>query len=53
MAYLLATQQENGSWEDRYWNGTGFPRAFMLKYHLYATYFPLWALGVYRRSLDD
>jgi squalene-hopene/tetraprenyl-beta-curcumene cyclase len=52
IAYLMAMQQQDGSWEDRYWNGTGFPRAFMLKYHLYATYFPLWALGVYRRSLD-
>ncbi len=50
--YLLATQQPDGSWEDRFWNGTGFPRVFMLKYHYYAKYFPLWALGVYRRSLD-
>jgi hypothetical protein len=23
---------------------------FFLKYHLYAKYFPLWALGVYRRA---
>jgi squalene-hopene/tetraprenyl-beta-curcumene cyclase len=53
IAYLMARQHEDGSWEDRYWNGTGFPRVFMLKYHLYGTYFPLWALGVYRRSLDD
>ncbi len=51
--YLLATQREDGGWEDRFWNGTGFPRVFMLKYHLYATYFPLWALGVYRCTLDD
>jgi squalene-hopene/tetraprenyl-beta-curcumene cyclase len=50
--YLLQTQQADGSWEDRFWNGTGFPRVFMLKYHYYAKYFPLWALGVYRRTLD-
>ncbi|MGH7323390.1 MAG: squalene--hopene cyclase [Candidatus Rokuibacteriota bacterium] len=50
--YLLATQGEDGVWADAFWNGTGFPRVFMLKYHLYAKYFPLWALGVYRRSLD-
>jgi squalene-hopene/tetraprenyl-beta-curcumene cyclase len=47
--YLLGTQGADGSWEDPWWNGTGFPRVFMLKYHLYAKYFPLWALGVYRR----
>jgi squalene-hopene/tetraprenyl-beta-curcumene cyclase len=50
--YLLATQQGNGAWDDPFWNGTGFPRVFMLKYHLYAKYFPLWALGVYRQTLD-
>jgi squalene-hopene/tetraprenyl-beta-curcumene cyclase len=46
--YLLATQDDDGTWEDPLWNGTGFPRVFYLKYHLYAQYFPLWALGVYR-----
>jgi len=25
----------------------------MLKYHLYAKYFPLWALGGYRRTVHD
>jgi squalene-hopene/tetraprenyl-beta-curcumene cyclase len=48
--YLLATQRADGGWDDPLWNGTGFPRVFYLKYHLYATYFPLWALGVYRRA---
>ncbi|OLC16869.1 MAG: squalene--hopene cyclase [Candidatus Rokubacteria bacterium 13_1_40CM_69_27] len=52
IGYLLQTQRADGSWEDSRWNGTGFPRVFMLKYHLYAAYFPLWALGVYRRTLD-
>ena len=48
--YLLRTQGPDGTWEDPYFNGTGFPRVFMLKYHCYAKYFPLWALGVYRRK---
>ena len=48
--YLIRTQSADGSWEDPLWNGTGFPRVFYLKYHLYAKYFPLWALGVYRRA---
>ena len=48
--YLLETQEPDGSWTDPLFNGTGFPRVFMLKYHLYAKYFPLWALGVYRRA---
>jgi squalene-hopene/tetraprenyl-beta-curcumene cyclase len=50
--WLIDHQRPDGSWEDAYWNGTGFPRVFMLKYHLYAASFPLWALGVYRRALD-
>jgi squalene-hopene/tetraprenyl-beta-curcumene cyclase len=50
IAYLLRTQGPDGSWVDPLWNGTGFPRVFFLKYHYYAKYFPLWALGVYRRS---
>jgi squalene-hopene/tetraprenyl-beta-curcumene cyclase len=50
--YLLETQRSDGSWDDPFWNGTGFPRVFFLKYHLYPAYFPLWALGVYREALS-
>jgi squalene-hopene/tetraprenyl-beta-curcumene cyclase len=48
--YLVRTQRADGGWDDPLWNGTGFPRVFYLKYHLYAHYFPLWALGVWRRQ---
>ncbi len=48
--FLIRTQHADGTWEDPLWNGAGFPRVFYLKYHLYAKYFPLWALGVYRST---
>lgn len=51
--YLLTTQQPNGAWHDPFWNATGFPRVFFLKYHLYPVYFPVWALGVYRSALQE
>src|SRR5262245_59780196 len=50
LRYLADTQRPDGTWEDPLWNGTGFPRVFYLKYHLYAKYFPLWALGAYRSA---
>jgi len=50
--YLIETQQPNGAWEEAAFTGTGFPRDFMLKYHFYRLYWPLWALGRYRRLLD-
>ncbi len=46
--YLLRHQQADGSWEERYHTGTGFPRVFYLRYHWYCQYFPLWALAMYR-----
>jgi squalene-hopene/tetraprenyl-beta-curcumene cyclase len=51
--YLLENQLYDGSWQDAYWTGTGFPKVFYLRYHLYATYFPLWALAEYAASPGD
>jgi len=45
--YLASTQRPDGSWQDDPWTATGFPRVFYLRYHLYATYFPLLALAQY------
>src|SRR5262249_21336779 len=45
--YLLATQQADGSWHEEQFTGTGFPKVFYLKYHMYALYFPLMALARY------
>lgn len=50
--YLLRTQGVDGDWEEREFTGTGFPRVFYLRYHLYRLYFPLWALSLYRTLLQ-
>lgn len=47
--YLLRTQNQEGSWEEPYFTGTGFPSVFYLKYHLYSHYFPILALSDYLR----
>ena len=72
--YLVHTQQEDGSWDEPYFTGTGFPgygigqrlgrylmpedpgyqgaelpAGFMINYHMYRNYWPLTALGRYRR----
>ncbi|MFO0889750.1 MAG: squalene--hopene cyclase [Isosphaeraceae bacterium] len=49
--FLLETQSEDGGWEEPTYTGTGFPRVFYLKYHLYRIYFPLMAVARYRRAL--
>ena len=48
--FLLRMQLGDGSWDDEHWTGTGFPRVFYLKYHLYDDYFPLLALARYRQA---
>jgi len=42
---LILTQLPDGTWHEPTWTGTGFPKVFYLKYHLYRVYFPLMALG--------
>ncbi len=48
--YLLRTQQADGTWQEDDYTGTGFPKAFYLRYDLYRIYFPLLALARYRVS---
>ncbi|MFN0095420.1 MAG: squalene--hopene cyclase [Dehalococcoidia bacterium] len=50
--YLIATLGRDGNWDEPEFTGTGFPCDFMLNYHLYRQYWPLWALGRYRRLVD-
>jgi len=51
--FLLSTQKRDGSWEEKEFTGTGFPRVFYLRYHMYCKYFPLWALSMYRSMKQD
>jgi squalene-hopene/tetraprenyl-beta-curcumene cyclase len=48
--YLVSTQREDGSWDERLATGTGFPRVFYLTYHLYRQSFPLLALAEYLKQ---
>jgi squalene-hopene/tetraprenyl-beta-curcumene cyclase len=52
IAYLLATQDANGNWDEPWYTAVGFPRVFYLRYHGYRAFFPLWALARYRRLLS-
>lgn len=68
LRYLTDTQREDGTWDEPWFTGTGFPgygvgrkvetvqrqgselsAGFMIKYHLYRNYWPLMALGRFRR----
>ncbi|MFB6851173.1 squalene--hopene cyclase [Streptomyces sp. NPDC001940] len=46
-AWLTETQLEDGTWDEPYFTGTGFPWDFSINYHLYRHVFPLTALGRY------
>jgi squalene-hopene/tetraprenyl-beta-curcumene cyclase len=45
--YLLSTQNADGYWDEDDYTGTGFPKVFYLRYHMYCKNFPLWALSMY------
>jgi squalene-hopene/tetraprenyl-beta-curcumene cyclase len=50
-AWLLRTQRPDGGWDEAPFTGTGFPKVFYLKYHLYSLYFPLMALARFKNEL--
>ena len=43
--WLVETQRRDGSWDEPYFTGTGFPGDFYFNYHLYRQVFPVMALG--------
>jgi len=44
-AWLAENQGDDGDWDEPHFTGTGFPRHFLINYHLYRTYWPVMALG--------
>jgi squalene-hopene/tetraprenyl-beta-curcumene cyclase len=51
--HLLETQKTDGSWDEPYYTGTGFPGHFFLRYNLYYQHFPLTALARYRQMQQN
>lgn len=51
--WLVENQLDSGTWDERYFTGTGFPRVFYLCYHLYRLYFPVMCLGRWLRLLQE
>ena len=47
VGWLIENQRSDGSWDEDYFTGTGFPRDFYINYHLYRLVFPVMALGRY------
>jgi squalene-hopene/tetraprenyl-beta-curcumene cyclase len=45
--WLVSHQNQDGTWDEEEFTGTGFPCVFYLKYHLYRNSFPLYALARY------
>jgi squalene-hopene/tetraprenyl-beta-curcumene cyclase len=50
--YLIGTQRPDGGWDEPEFTGTGFPRVFYLRYHMYPIYFPLLALSQAYQALE-
>jgi squalene-hopene/tetraprenyl-beta-curcumene cyclase len=51
--YLIDTQNADGTWDEAEFTGTGFPRVFYLRYHLYRVDFPLMALARYKQATQS
>ncbi len=45
VAWLVATQRADGTWDEPQYTGTGFPCDYYINYHLYRLTFPITALG--------
>ena len=52
-SYLVQQQNEDGSWSESEFTGTGFPCVFYLKYHLYRNSFPVYALARFQNQAQE
>ena len=52
VTWLADTQRPDGTWDEPYFTGTGFPGDFYINYHLYRLVFPLSALGRFLEAAD-
>ncbi len=51
--FLVERQLPDGNWREDEFTGTGFPKVFYLRYHLYRLYFPLMALARFRSATNS
>jgi squalene-hopene/tetraprenyl-beta-curcumene cyclase len=51
--FLMCNQNDQGTWSEDEFTGTGFPVHFFIKYHMYQHFFPLMALARYRRAIEN
>jgi squalene-hopene/tetraprenyl-beta-curcumene cyclase len=49
--WLVGTQRSDGTWDEPWFTGTGFPWDFSINYHLYRLVWPVMALGRYGRAV--
>ncbi|MFH1873721.1 MAG: prenyltransferase/squalene oxidase repeat-containing protein [Pseudomonadota bacterium] len=49
--YLTNTINENNTWDETAYTGTGFPGHFYIRYHGYRHYFPILALARYYNAI--
>ena len=52
VGFLATTQRADGTWDEPYFTGTGFPGDFYINYHLYRLVFPVSALGRWCAAVD-
>ena len=51
--WLARTQRPDGTWDEPWYTGTGFPGYFYINYHLYRLVWPVSALGRWLAAVGD